>query len=784
MGKRGAKRAGRAPVSDDAADPAGVHVHPPKHTAAGIPGVTHALQYAVTEMGATRSVKALLHVNHVDGFDCPSCAWPDPAPGERNVAEFCENGAKAVAWEATRKQAGREFFAAHPIAELRTWDHHDLEAAGRLTEPMHLAPGDDRYRPISWEAAFQVISDRLKALDDPNQAAFYTSGRASNEAAFVYQLLARRLGTNNLPDCSNMCHESSGAALSATIGIGKGTVSRDDIARYSDLIVIAGQNPGTNHPRMLTALEEAKRRGARIVAINPMPEAGFGRFRNPQTVRGLAGRGTPLADRLIPVRVNGDLALFSGLNKILAERESAYPGTVLDLQFLDRYCDGVDAAIAHWRDLDWAVIERLSGIPRSGIEELADDVTAAKSIVVCWAMGLTQHRNAVPTIREITNFLLLRGNIGRPGAGPSPIRGHSNVQGDRTMGIWEKMPDAFLDALATEFSFEPPREHGYDTVGTIRAMRDGRIAVFVALGGNFAAATPDTAVTEDALASVGLTVHIATKLNRSHVTHGLESVLLPCLGRTERDVQLSGEQFVTVEDSMAMVHSSRGRLAPSSRHLRSEVAIVTGIAERTFVPTGGSEPADAIDWRAMRSDYRVIRRHIERVVPGFSAFEDRVGQPGGFVLPRAPGDSRTFPTDNGMAHLTVNPPTAVEVPAGHLLLQSVRSHDQFNTTVYGFDDRYRGITGGRRVVFVNPIDLAALGVADGETVDLVGVAPDGERRADGFRAVSYPTTPGCAAAYFPEANVLVPLDSVAEVSNTPTSKSVVIRLERSAARPA
>jgi molybdopterin-dependent oxidoreductase alpha subunit len=749
--------------------PSDIEVSAPKSTAAGIPGVLESVRYARQETGPRRALATLLKVNHADGFDCPSCAWPDPEPAERKVAEFCENGAKAVAWEATRKRVRPQFFAEHSVAQLRRLDDHHLEHFGRLTDPMYLAPGDTHYRPISWDDAFRLVADRLRALPDPDRAVFYTSGRCSNEAAFVYQLLARRFGTNNLPDCSNMCHESSGAALSQTIGIGKGVVTRADIADHADLIMIAGQNPGTNHPRMLTALEQAKRRGARIIAINPLPEAGFGRFRNPQTPRGLAGRGTVLADRLVPVRVNGDLALFNGLNKVLTEREDAAPGTVFDQDFLSSYCDGLDAVVRAWRELDWQLIERQSGLTRAQIEQIADDVMAAGSIVVCWAMGLTQHRNAVATIREISNFLLLRGNIGRPGAGPSPIRGHSNVQGDRTMGIWEQMPDSFLDRLRDEFGFDPHRRHGYDTVQSIRAMRDGAVDVFVALGGNFAAATPDTAVTEAAMANCGLTVHVATKLNRSHLCHGAEALLLPCLGRTEKDVQATGEQFVTVEDSMAMVHASAGRLAPASPNLRSEVAIVTGLAHALF--------GDDLGWRAMGQDYRIIRKHIEHVVPGFHAYEQRVATPGGFQLPRGPHDSRTFPTDNGKAHLVVNPPTTVDVPAGHLLLQTVRSHDQFNTTVYGLNDRYRGIKGGRTVVFVHPDDLAERGLADGDLVDVVSVHDGTERRAASFRAVAYPTTRGCVAAYFPEANVLVPLDSVAEVSNTPASKSVVVRLE-------
>jgi molybdopterin-dependent oxidoreductase alpha subunit len=742
------------------------HVGKPKKTSVGVPGIANSMKYALSEMGPARTVRTLRRMNHIDGFDCPSCAWPDP--DRRKAAEFCENGAKAVAWEATRKRVGRDFFAANSITALREQPDHWLEHNGRLTEPMHLAPGATHYTPISWDDALALVANQLRAMDEPNRAVFYTSGRTSNEAAFLYQLLARRLGTNNLPDCSNMCHESSGAALSQAIGVGKGTVTLKDIADEADLIVIVGQNPGTNHPRMLTSLEEAKQRGARIVAINPLPEAGFFKFRNPQTPRGLAGPGTNLTDRHLAVRVNGDLALFAGANRALLEREDEHGG-VLDRDFIDRYCDGFDAAATHWRGLDWSSIEAQSGLSRKEIEDFVSEYIAADKVVVCWAMGLTQHRNAVATIREIANFLLLRGNIGRPGAGAAPIRGHSNVQGDRTMGIWEQMSDKFLNALQAEFGFDPPRAHGWDTVDAIRAMRDGNVDVFFALGGNFVMATPDTEVTAAAMANCALTVHVATKLNRSHLTHGHEALLLPCLGRTERDMQATGEQFVTVEDSMSMVHSSTGRLEPGSPYLRSEVAIVAEVGHLLF--------GEDVGWLEMRDDYRVIRKHIEHVVPGFHAFEERIAHPGGFVLPSGPRDSRTFPTPTGRANLTVNPPDTVEVPEGHLLLQTVRSHDQFNTTVYGLDDRYRGIKGGRRVVFVNADDLRTFGVADGDTVDIVSVWTDGERRAKAFRVVEYPTPRGCAASYFPEANVLVPLDSTAEISNTPTSKSIVVRLE-------
>ncbi len=757
-----------------AAGEGNLRIGEPEAAAVGIPGVAVSVRYAFSEMGPARSVQTLLKVNQADGFDCPSCAWGDPAVRQRKHAEFCENGAKAVAWEATRKRADAGFFAGHPVAFLREQTDHWLESNGRLTEPMYLAQDATHYVPLSWDEALKLVGARLRSLPDPNRAVFYTSGRASNEAAFAYQLLARRLGTNNLPDCSNMCHESSGAALSQTIGIGKGQVTLEDISQHAALIVIVGQNPGTNHPRMLSSLEEAKQRGAKIVAVNPLPEAGLIRFKNPQKARGIAGRGTRLADRFLPVRVNGDLALFAGLNRILLERDDAAPGTALDHAFIGKYTDGFDQAAAAWRALDWTRIETLSGLSRARLEELADDVIAADSVVVCWAMGLTQHKNAVETIREVMNFLLLRGNIGRPGAGPCPVRGHSNVQGDRTMGIYEKMPDSFLDALRDEFGFDPPRGHGWDTVDSIRAMRDGKVDVFFALGGNFAAAAPDTLVTAAALARCQLTVHVATKLNRSHLMCGREALILPCLGRTERDVRGGGEQYVTVEDSMSVVHASRGLLPPASPGLRSEVAIVTGLAQEMF--------GEDVGWRAMGEDYSVIRSHIARVVPGCEDYSARSSQPGGFVLPRPPHDSRTFRTSTGKARFTVNEVTAICVPPGHLLLQTIRSHDQFNTTVYGLDDRYRGVHGGRRVVFVSAEDLAGLGFADGDVVDLVSVWSDGERRAPAFRVTEYPTPAGCAAAYFPEANVLVPLDSTADISNTPTSKSVVIRLERPRAR--
>ncbi len=750
------------PPVDDVGDE-NLDVERPKRSAAGLAGIRHGLRPVLQQAGVARGVRTLRLVNQQRGFDCPGCAWPES--DKPHLAEFCENGAKAVAEESTVRRVGAEFFAAHPVSELATRSDHWLGQQGRLTEPVLREAGDDHYRPVSWDHAFGIVADVLAAMETPDQAVFYTSGRTSNEAAFLYQLFARRLGTNNLPDCSNMCHESSGAALSETLGVGKGSVSLTDITDHAELIVIVGQNPGTNHPRMLTALEQAKRRGARIVAVNPLPEAGLIRFRNPQRVSGILGRGTPLADLFLQIRLAGDLAFFQSVNRLLVESGD------VDDEFIRAHTAGFDDVAALWRDLDWADVGEATGLTRDQIDAFAAEVRRARSVIVCWAMGLTQHRQAVPTIREIVNFLLLRGNIGRRGAGVCPVRGHSNVQGDRTMGIWEKPPAAFLDALGAEFGFDPPRDHGYDTVGAIRAMRDGAVRVFMALGGNFAAATPDSAVTSAALRQVPLTVHVSTKLNRSHALAGRRSLILPCLGRTEMDLRASGEQFVTVEDSMSVVHSSRGALPPASPALRSEVAIVCGLARRVL------GPGDPTPWEALAADYAAVRDRISRVVPGFEDFEQRVARPGGFVLPHPPRDELRFPTTSGKALFTANPVEVLRVPPGRLLLQTVRSHDQFNTTIYGMDDRYRGIHGGRRVVFVNADDLLELGIPDASVVDVVSEWADGDRRAPGFRVVAYPTARGCAAGYFPEMNVLVPLDHTAEVSGTPASKSVVIRLE-------
>lgn len=743
-------------------------------SAVGLPAVRHAMQMSVAQMGVLRSARTLLRVNQKDGFDCPGCAWPEEE--RRHIAEFCENGAKAVAEEATLRRVGPDFFAAHSLADLQGRDDYWLGQQGRLTDPMILDEDATHYRPASWDEALDVVADELRALEDPDEAVFYTSGRTSNEAAFLYQLMARGLGTNNLPDCSNMCHESSGSALTQTLGVGKGTVSIEDI-HDADLLIIAGQNPGTNHPRMLSALEKAKRRGATVVAVNPLPEAGLKRFKNPQTAHGVIAGGTAIADEFVQIRLGGDQALFQAIGKHLLEIE-AREGGVVDRAFVEAHTVGFDDYRAAVAAVAWDDLEEATGIPRDRLRMLGERVRAAERTIVCWAMGLTQHKHSVATLRDVVNMLLLQGNLGRPGAGVCPVRGHSNVQGDRTMGIYEKMPEAFLATLGAEFRFDPPRAHGFDTVAAIRAMRDGAVRVFMGMGGNFVSAAPDTRVTEAAMRRTRLSVQVSTKLNRSHVVTGRRAVILPVLGRTDRDARGGREQRVTVEDSMSSVHASRGRLRPPADDLLSEVAIVTRLSARLFADRADAPRAD---WEGLESDYARVRRHIAHVVPGFDRFEERIEKGRSFRLPNGARD-RAFTTPSGRAHFTGNALQYPRIPQGRLLLQTLRSHDQYNTTVYGKDDRYRGVRGGRRVVFVHPADIASLGLIEGDQVDLVSEWPGEsgvvERRAEGFRVVAYDTPAGNAAAYYPETNVLVPLDSVADVSGTPTSKCVIVRLER------
>jgi molybdopterin-dependent oxidoreductase alpha subunit len=751
-----------------------VHAGSPSRSAAGLPAIASTFRVALPKMGLRKTLRTFLSVNQKDGFDCQSCAWPSP-DGKRHRFEFCESGAKAMADEGMRRLVGAEFFAQWSIDALAAQPDHWLNAQGRLAEPMLRREGCEHYEPIGWDQAFDLIGHELRSLETPDGAAFYTSGRASNEAAFLYQLFARKFGTNNLPDCSNMCHESSGTALVESLGIGKGTVTLDDFEK-TDLILIVGQNPGTNHPRMLTSLEHAKRRGAAIIAINPLAEPGFLRFTDPNPdeyptpvhfAAHVLGPGTPLADLHLPVRINGDIALYKGLMKVVLAEDEASGGAV-DHDFIRDHTDGFAELYADLGGTSWQEIVDGCGIPREAIERAGRMIARSQRMIGCWAMGLTQHRDAVATIRMLVNVLLLGGHIGRPGAGTCCVRGHSNVQGDRTMGIWERPTGPFLDALDREFGFKSPRKAGHDTVDTIAAMHEGEIEVFVSLGGNFLSAAPDTVCTAAALRQCRLTVHIGTKLNRSHLVTGRQALILPCLGRSEHDPG----GFVTVEDAMGVVSSSTGRLPPASTALRSEAAIIAGIARATLGDGSG------VEWQGLAADYSKVRQRIARVVPGFDRFNERIAT-GPFYLPN-PARERRFVTSTGKAHFSVAPISNHDLGSDRYLLMTIRSHDQFNTTIYGLHDRYRGVRGGRRVLFMNPADLETRGWLAGSGVDITSHFHDERRVARRFQLVAYDIPRRCVAAYYPEANVLVPVDSVAEESNTPTYKSVQVTLSPSA----
>lgn len=747
-----------------------VQIKPIGKVAGGIPSIMAALKHAWGEMGPVRGTRTLLQLNQKGGVDCPGCAWPEP-DGERSHFEFCEEGAKHVGDEATTSRVTPEFFQQWSLGGLSAQSDYWLNNQGRIAQPMVLREGENRYQPIEWDDAFAMIASELNALPSPDEAIFYTSGRTSNEAAFLYQLFVRQFGTNNLPDCSNMCHESSGTALVETIGVGKGTVTLDDFD-LADAIFVIGQNPGTNHPRMLTSLQRAKRHGCKLVHINPLPEVGMTRFKHPQEVLGFLGAGTKLADLFLQVRINGDVALLKGIMKKVLEAEDHQPGLVLDHEFIAKHTSGFANFKVELEKAHWGEIVDQSGVALGHIEEAAKIFIESERTIFCWAMGLTQHKNAVANIQEIVNLMLLRGQVGKPGAGLCPVRGHSNVQGDRTMGIWERPKDDFLDRLAEQFDFEPPRKHGFDTVQSIQAMHEGVARVFFALGGNFLSATPDTEYTAAALRRCRLTVHVSTKLHRGHLITGRQALILPCLGRTEVDVQQSGPQFVSTENSMGIVQTSRGKLAPASSHLLSETAIVARLARATL----GNRTT--VDWESLVADYDRIRDLIERVVLGFESYNQRVRLPAGFYLPNE-ARRREFRTSDGRAQFTVHPLPRHDLQPGQFLMLTMRSHDQFNTTIYGLDDRYRGIRGGRRVILLNAIDIREAGLSAGQQVDITSHFADGERTARHFTVVSYDIPRRCAATYFPEANVLVPIGSVADKSNTPVSKSVVISLQPS-----
>jgi len=737
----------------------------PKNSAAGIPALISTAKYGLGNMGVLNSLKNLAKVNDFDGFDCPGCAWPDP-DNHRSFAEFCENGAKAVADEATKNRADNNFWSKWTVGELSQKSDHWLNSQGRITQPLVLMPGSEYYTPISWNDSFDIIADNLVSLKSPDEAVFYTSGRTSNEAAFLWQLLARRFGTNNLPDCSNMCHESSGVALTESIGIGKGTVTLDDF-NSADLIIVVGQNPGTNHPRMLTALRDARKNGASVISVNPLTETGMKRFKHPQNPIEMFGLGSSIADKHLKVKINSDQALFRSFSKSIIESGN------LDNEFISDYTNGYEDYRKLVLNTDLDEISEMTGISTDELIQVGEKISNSKATIVCWAMGITQHKNSVATIQEIVNFLLLGGNIGKPGAGVCPVRGHSNVQGDRTVGINHKPSTSFIDGLEKSTGIIAPIKHGYDSVEAVRAMESGDAKVFLAMGGNFVSAMSDTNRISNALSKCQLTVHISTKPNRSHLVSGKIGLILPCLGRTEIDISPIGRQFVTVENSMGVVHSSKGTSKPASEYLISEPSIVSGIggALETRLERSG------IPWRNLSENYDLVRDLIEKTIPGFENYNQRITSKSGFYLPNPPKDNRTFKTKNALANFFCHDISCVS-SSDKFMMMTIRSHDQYNTTIYGLDDRYRGIRNGRRVVLMNREDLVENDIKEGDLVDLSSDRESESVVSQSWYVVPYDIPRGNIATYFPESNVLIPLDSVADRSNTPTSKSVPIGIKK------
>ncbi len=747
----------------------GLELGEPKETAAGIRAVISSAKHIFSEMGIGRGLKALSSLNQKGGIDCPGCAWPDPDDERSGIAEYCENGAKAIAEEATTKRLDAKFFAENSVYNLSQLDDYRIGKKGRVAQPMYLAKDATHYTQISWEDAFAKIATHLNVLASPNEAVFYTSGRTSNEAAFLYQLFVREYGTNNLPDCSNMCHESSGVALNESVGIGKGSVKLEDFYN-TEVVLILGQNPGTNHPRMLSALKKAKENGATIISINPIVETGLLNFANPQEIRGALGIKAKLTDIYLQVKINGDMALLKAIMYLLLQAEKQNPNTVFDNDFIKNNTHNFDAFIANIKSQNFDQLVIASGVPAHQIIQVAEILIAKKRIIACWAMGLTQHKNAVETIQDVVNILLLKGSIGKPGAGTCPVRGHSNVQGDRTMGIYEKPSIAFLNNIQRVFQFTPPQEHGLDVVDSIHAMHQGKAKVFVAMGGNFLSATPDTEYTANALRNCALTVHVSTKLNRSHLITGAEALILPCLARTDIDIINKERQFISVENSMGVVSASKGNLKPISNNLMSEPAIVCHLAKATL----GKK--SKVDWDSYLQSYDAIRDSIEKTIPGFDAFNIRVRQPEGFYLPNG-ARINEFKTTTGKANFTVSNLETIALAPNEYLMMTIRSHDQFNTTIYGLDDRYRGILNERRVILMNKQDMQKANLQQQQIVDIYNYHDGVERVAHKFLVIEYNIPERCVATYFPETNVLVPIKSTADKSNTPTSKSVIVKLK-------
>jgi len=734
--------------------------------AAGIPAVMAAFSDLFEEKAPIRGMRALFKMNQIGGFDCPSCAWPDPDDERSVLGEYCENGAKALAEEATTKKVTPEFFKANSLYDLAKLDDYQIGKMGRLTDPMYLAPGATHYEPISWDNAFKKIADHLNALESPDEAAFYTSGRTSNEASFVYQLFAKEFGTNNMPDCSNMCHETSGSALRPTIGIGKGTVTLEDFYD-AEVIIIIGQNPGTNAPRMMSALAKGKNNGAKIIAVNPLPEAGLMGFINPQNVKAILKGGVQLADLYLPVKINGDMALLKALELLLIEFEKKNPGKVFDEDFIRDKTVGYDEFIKQFDHLKLDELAALSGVPKEALYQAAEMIAFKKRIIISWGMGLTQQPNGVDMIREILNILLLKGSIGKPGAGVCPVRGHSNVQGNRTMMIDEKPTDEQLDRLENFYGFKVPRKHGYDVVRAIKAIHEEKIKVMFCMGGNFLSATPDTTYTAHALRKLNLLVCVSTKLNRGHLVHGKEALILPTYGRSDKDIVNGEIQIVSTENSMGVVQSSKGMLDAVSDNLVNETQIVCRMAMAV------------VDWQLYHDSYDAVRDAIEQCIPGFEDYNIRVREKGGFYLPNAARDEQSFSKELGGRA----PFTLTEIPDNTLeddeyMMATTRTHDQFNTTIYGLDDRYRGIKNERRVIFMNQHDIDKAGFKAGDRVDLYNYDDGIERIAPLFIIVSYQIPEKNTVTYFPETNVLVSVNNVVKESNMPASKYVRIKIKK------
>ena len=740
----------------------------PQKNSVGFTSIKKAIGQVSKYMNPVDAFKLAVKMNQKDGFDCPGCAWPDPDDERSSLGEFCENGIKAIAEEAQNKTIGTDFFDKYSVDELAGWSDFEIGKSGRLAEPMFLSEGATHYQPMSWEDAFKKVGQHLNDLNHPDEAVFYTSGRTTNEAAFLYQLFVREFGTANLPDCSNMCHEASGSALSETLGIGKGSVTLDDLYK-AEVVMVVGQNPGTNHPRMLTALEKCKNNGGKIIAVNPLPEAGLIKFTNPQNPLKLLTGGTQIADVFVPITINGDVAFFKAILLKLLEKEDTQ-GNVFDKGFINEFTQGYDAFISDLKRYNFNECLKASGVSLDIFNHVFDLILNNNKIIICWAMGLTQHENAVDNIRELVNLLLLKGSIGKKGAGTCPVRGHSNVQGDRTVGIWESAPQAFLDKIEDKYGFKPTTKHGYSVIDAIKAMHDKKAKVFFGLGGNFISAVPDTSYSAKALANCSLTVHVSTKLNRSHLVTGKEALILPCLGRTEKDYQKTGVQVQSVENSMGIVSSTKGVLEPCSKDLLSEVAVVCGIANATL------KARSKINWLAYKDDYKLVRDDIAEVVEGFDDFNKRLKQPAGFYLPNG-ARIRQFKTKTGKANFSINKLPEWELKSDELIMMTIRSHDQFNTTIYGLDDRYRGVFNERRIIFMNREDMKTRNLQEQQVVNLKSEYNGVIREANKFKVVGYDIPKNCCATYFPETNVLVPLDSFAHTAKTPASKSVKITIE-------